>query len=580
MASQGTSPVIIQGQGGQLYYFFGNKAFQPLNMTLQTNVNSSFNRTIGKVNADRAGSNSATPVARMFFGGFNTFFPGAYANHKALAIYNNKLYQSLDVASVGGTATFITRFDGSGLFNFHPAGQENLSGPGTEILTASGVSAFGNSTDFAAYDLTHLVDNGALWMVGQISSVGSIAGNHMFQSEGWKLNGVDAADINTTGPSDRFFAVLSIHADSNGVEDRRFGPVINLADDVTKQYHNSACDLIAHKNDLYFATWVDLFRIHQSSGTFQHIRGDLAQPSAKSLFVYPSGGFSNGAAIGEDRVFMLTGSGILHRIMTSGTVEATNLNSINSDNRTGDNWFARINSSTAEPGRTPLTISLHDTLHTFLPTATSGYRHFTCTGDPSGLSNWTDRTESLPTPLKSHDSNVFGFSDGNFAYVAQITMGELGIFGHVGSKRTAGATHIYRITRNNQWQTLWEGAFDLPGRSMIPYTNFGPNLFAPSGSNPTYLKCSDYTILDYKLYDGFSRPVDIEVQYSENNGVTWQDARRFKSYSTALFLGSGTTNLATSPQGTSYDFYWDHVNDLGYNTNKQAKLRIRPKLRR
>ncbi len=90
------------------------------------------------------------------------------------------------------------------------------------------------------------------------------------------------------------------------------------------------------------------------------------------------------------------------------------------------------------------------------------------------------------------------------------------------------------------------------------------------------MQCSDYAILSYDLFDQLARPVNVNVEYTIDEGLTWQTARRFKSYVDGQPLGSGTANLPTSPDGASYTFFWDFVNDVGFNTEKDAQLRVRP----
>ena len=81
------------------------------------------------------------------------------------------------------------------------------------------------------------------------------------------------------------------------------------------------------------------------------------------------------------------------------------------------------------------------------------------------------------------------------------------------------------------------------------------------------------------LFDQLARPVNVNIEFTIDEGLTWQTARRFKSYVDGQPLGSGVTNLSTSPDGESYTFFWDFVNDVGFSTERDAQLRIRPSVK-
>lgn len=577
-----TAPLLMQGQGGQLYHFFGGKTLELHSMTFLANSNAGVTVTVGKANANRTGSSPATAVETMWFRGMNTIFPASYANHKPMAFYNDSLYHTSYAGTSDGNGTFIARFDGSGIFtnggvtkwDDNPA----YNGRGNELLTASGtgVSSAPNSGDVVTSDLCHLVYNGVLWIAGQLVQYPG-AGDHTYAEKGWDRKDVASAGANNILQRD--FSVLAIKKDINGNETRQTGLVYDLGGLATIRHHNHACDLIGFKNDLYLSTWIDVVRFQQCSGDANLVRSDLGQASAKSFALHPASGFSVlKAPRGDTKLLMLTGSGLLYRVNASGTNTLVNLASINSDVRPGDNWFSRINSTTAEPGRAPLLETFNGKLNAFITSATSGYRHFSCLGNPSGTGNWTDKTVGMPEDLRKYDGNLYGYCDEGFIYLAHVTMGNVGIWGHQGINTSAGAIYLYRYGRDERWTELHKTIFDLPARGLIPYTNLGPHLLAPSGSNPTFMKANDYTIIDYKLFDLYRRSVNVNIEFSKDEGLTWQEARRFKSYDTGALLGSGIAGLPTSPEGIQYDFYWDHVNDLGFNSEERVVFRLRPNL--
>jgi hypothetical protein len=277
-------PFALQGHGGQLYYLFSNRKVNLINMSLITNVHSSFDITLGMANATRAGFDAGDPIHQSYFRGMNSFYPESYANHKPVAFYNNKLYQSLNVIERNGGGTIFTRFDGSGIFAY--GGQSSqFSGPGTEILNASGTDA-AHLIGYQTMDLAHLVYNGSLWMVGQLTSVPNTAADHMFVEAGWKAIDITGGDGSDTHAR-REFIVNSINIDENESDDKRAGPRTDFLNNAAHFTYNHSCDLVGFKNDLYYATWQDLFRLPQCSGAPLNIESHPARPSAKSFLVYP-----------------------------------------------------------------------------------------------------------------------------------------------------------------------------------------------------------------------------------------------------------------------------------------------------
>ena len=74
--------------------------------------------------------------------------------------------------------------------------------------------------------------------------------------------------------------------------------------------------------------------------------------------------------------------------------------------------------------------------------------------------------------------------------------------------------------------------------------------------------------IEYLLYDGDSDSLDAEVQYRIG----------FSMYKTATTLagGNGTSNLASSPNGTLHTLLWDSFSDLGEIYSEDVFIRITP----
>ena len=96
----------------------------------------------------------------------------------------------------------------------------------------------------------------------------------------------------------------------------------------------------------------------------------------------------------------------------------------------------------------------------------------------------------------------------------------------------------------------------------------------PSGSNPQVIASTDYALLSYELYSAYPTNVNVNIEYTINKGVSWNEASQFKSYSTGVLLGEGKENLSASFHGNTHTFYWNYVKDIGFNNLKEAKLRI------
>lgn len=560
-------PAVLMGFGNQIYYTKGSRII-PCNLTLVSTATQSYNG--GAMYA----SNPDNTLEGHFFGGLNTWWPESYANHKVAAFYKNKLYFTAN-SLAGAVGTFyICTFDGSGIFT-QPGSAYSTNkwrgGRGVQFLTPSGTTSI--DTDDAGL----LVYNGNLFIVANNFS-SAAADFTAWRSLGWHTHAPVAGSR-----GDRTFRVFSIDKNDKKIA----GPAYSFAPDADNKNDNHICDIIGFHGDLYFGTWSDIYRVHGCSGSIEQVASTPTQKAAKCFAVFPNAGYSNGVSVHGDGLFCLSGSGVLTHIAPSGSRKVrtvVDLGWINEDVRDGAESvrygsLTRIEDATSEPGRSSLLLNFNNELHAFVATETSGYRHFYCGGNPSGTTNWHETTDDMPKSFRYWDGNMFGFVDDyhNKMVVAHISQSEIGLFGYAGGQKGAGGISIYEYDVNRDWHEIYNGSVGLSPRGLVPYNNIGPDILIPSGSNPVFYKCSDYAIVQYTLYDYFRRNCNIDIEYSIDNCLTWHTARRFRDYSGNL-AGSGISNLSTSPEGINYDFYWDYINDVSFNTEKDCYVRITPKL--
>jgi hypothetical protein len=567
-------PSVSQGWGNQLYLIRGGQ----IDIVNRTMIIAELNETTPIGQADR-NCGAAADFNSCLFGGHNSYYPGAYANHKPAAFLGtNRLITCPNYVKDAERHVWVTGFDGSGIFNSGGGVFETdpwKQGRGSEILSPSG--KHGTET----HDLALLRYNDHVFMIGAHVAANAAASNLWITKFGWTFG--DNSDL-TASELQRTYRVMSIN-ETNGK--KIAGDAINFLPNALNQNHLHSCDLIAFKDSLYYANWVDVLKFPGGSGTPQILHSDINNPRARSFEIWPSGGVSSDTSQGEIRLLMLNSDANLYRVKTSasGTDLLVDLDSLRTQDssRDNDNMFARGESTTLEPGRTPFLKNFNSELHAFTTTETSGYMHFTCAGNPSGTTNWTDRTNEMPEDIRRVDGCLYGIVDDrrNKMFLLHVGYSKFGIFGHAGGgQNCGGGMWLYQHDADRTWTEIWRGNIGLPPRGLIPYQNLGPYASIPSGTNPQVLKCSDYTLITYKLFDQQARNIDVEVEYSTDIGVTWNTAKRFKSYVNGTPLGSGVTGLPTSPTGVEYTFFWDYVNDIGFNVQGEALLRIRPKVSR
>jgi hypothetical protein len=573
-----TLQAVAQGWGNQLYLFNGGQIDIVARDVFIDEDGAATPLTFGQVNVDTA---SDGDFHKSLFGGHNSFYPGGYSNHKPMAFLGkSRLITATNIVKDGRRNLYILGFDGSGLF-FNKGGKFETdpwrTGKGNELFSPSG------QKDTQGHDVALLRHNDHVFGCGAYTDVDASTDTD-WNNLGWHYHFDDPFSVTET---QRTYRMFSIRRDP---DDRIFGPAIKFEPDALSQNHLMSCDMTAFRTDLYYANWVDVLRWPGASGTPEIVHHDRNNPRARIFGSWPSGGFSAGEPVGENELLMLQSDGLLHRLSLtgSGTNLLVDFEDVKTDytSRDSDNLFARSNSTTNEPGRTPLLLPFNDELHAFVTTQTSGYIHMTCGGAASGTGNWTDRTTALPPSLQRADGCLYGFVDGfrNKMMLMHVSYSKFGLFGTTGGGQNAGGgMWMYLHDPDRNWIEVWRGNIGLPPRGFMPYANIGPYAAMPSGNNPQLLKCSDHAVLTYQLFDELSRDVNVDVEWSNDLGASWNSARRFKSYdrsASPLLLGSGTQNLSTSRDGVEYTFFWDYVNDIQFNPDptQEILLRVRPAL--
>jgi hypothetical protein len=296
----------------------------------------------------------------------------------------------------------------------------------------------------------------------------------------------------------------------------------------------------------------------------------------------------------EGNLYMLEASGVVSRVTASGddvTITAlADLSYKDPGNIRRGGIHAREWGS--ERATKDEIVSYNNKLHVFLGMG-SGLHHFAGSGD---MSLWTDYTEDLPDLFRTEQGNIYtteDLHDGKL-YVLWVNMSLQGFLGISSfGDRPANMAHLYSYNG-----TVWSKHAWFPIPALYPcggFTGFdyqGPHVFLPSGVDypiggsgdsightPVVYKCKDYAVVDFQLIDELSRNIDVEIEYSIDDGCTWATCKRFKDYQTLQPLGEGLTALNSSPSGEWHNFYWDFVNNVGYNVDyPYTKLRIIPSI--
>ncbi len=572
------------------------------------------------------------------YGGPMSTLPGSYFNHKPGVFYYGQFYYSVNKCeqTTGGTSSlYLLRFDGSGIFaqasNGIKFADRSHSGPGVDFIGPSG------HNDMGSHGMCCIPHNGNLFYVGAFSFHSANEDTSSWLKEGWTMTprlfldggGNDGGFGQPRRRAYSSFAVVK--KDISSKEDRIFGKQAllysrGIPSGLAPDYESlHGADAISWKDSIIYANRVDLIEFPGGSGIPRAIEiGTL--PSSKCFEPHPSGGFDQdtGAAIGPTQLLVLEGSGTIKRIKQAGesdydpngkpfganlfnTVQApasgkpfgtktiVDLGKLVTDfsgpkvRTLGGR--ARQESVTAEPDRSCYLKTFDKRLHAFFISAASGYYHFTCEGEPEDINNWTDRTVQIPNPVKLNDGCMFGYRDDDFGTLnlMHVAKSNIGWAGLEGGDRGNGGWAVYSIGSDLSWQRRYFGAGNTDTNGLIPYDTQGIFAEIPSGvisgpapGNPELIASTDYALMEYSLYTARAPGVniDIDIEYTSDDGITWRNATRFKDYITGSGLGDGKTNLEASPFGSDHQFFWAHVADLGFNFDKTARLRVIPRHRR
>jgi|GEM_PF-6214186 len=296
----------------------------------------------------------------------------------------------------------------------------------------------------------------------------------------------------------------------------------------------------------------------------------------------------------EGNLYMLEASGVVSKIVPSGdTVDIMPLADLSYKDPAnirkggihGREWS--IERATKDE-----IVSYGSKLHVFLGMG-SGLHHFAGSGD---MSLWTDYTDALPDMFRTEQGNIYTCEDPHDGklYVTWVNMSKQGVLGIATfGDRPANIAHLYSYDGSTWTKHSW---FPLPalypGGAFLGFDYQGPHVALPSGldypigtsgesfkTTPVVYKCKDYAVIDFKLIDKLSRNIDVAIEYSIDDGCTWATCRRFKDYQTLQSLGQGLIALSSSPSGEWHSFYWDFVNNVGYNVDyPYTKLRIIPSI--
>lgn len=299
----------------------------------------------------------------------------------------------------------------------------------------------------------------------------------------------------------------------------------------------------------------------------------------------------------DGNLYMLEGSGVVSQIIPSGTGVVKNNLADLSYVDPGNIRYGGIHAREwgIERATKDLIVSYQDKLHAFVGMGSGAY-HFVSSGN---MSAWEDKTSDLPALFRTTQCNIHGYRDphdGKLYILASPMVSDNGIYGIVtfGDKVT-GVSHLYSYNGStwdkHGWfpiQSMWHAG------GFVGFDAYGPHVAMPSGIDypygrepgsgltsitPAVFKCKDYALVDYQLIDELSRNIDVSIEYSLDDGCTWNTCSRFKNYSTLEYVGEGLTALSASPSGNWHTFYWDFVKAVGYNVDyPYTKIRIIPNI--
>lgn len=561
------------------------------------------------------------------YGGPLSIMPGGFSNHKPGAFYFGDFYCQKSLVSHTSMFVYLLRFDGSGQYlqgsnvGSNHFVNKSFSGRGMDFISPSG------SVGIQCASLAHIVHNGVLFMCGAFSihNQNPLTSNWtVYEDWNVKDRNIDTAgnDAGNFLARRRAYGSFVVHKKTRGGKEFRdaasnttkFNNGTSLSGIAPDRECLHACDAVSWDDSIIYANHADIVEFPGGSGVPRFIERNNVELTSKCFESYPSSGFVNDVAVGDEELMMLTGSGVLKKILFPGqpghnpsghpeqgldlephasgrpfgTESLVNIGTLVSDFsgpkvRT-DGQMARTLGNTQEPTRSCLLKAFNKRLHAFFISASSGYYHFVCDGNPRDIDNWIDRTANLPDEFKLFDGDMYGYVDDVFNRITcmHVAKSEIGLYGTVGGSRGAGGWAIYELGTDANWTRVGQGAANSPGVGLIPYDPNGVFVSMPSGvysSNPESIPSTDYALLKYDLFTPRNPglKVDVDIEYTIDNGTSWHEATQFTDYVTGAALGEGKTDLSSTPDGETHEFYWAHVRDVGFNPQKNAKLRVIPK---
>lgn len=353
------------------------------------------------------------------------------------------------------------------------------------------------------------------------------------------------------------------------------------------KYNYSITDIEEYRGKIYIANACHLIRTSASGiADFSFIQDTSTTAytvTPKWLCVY------------NEKLYMLTAKGAVSEIIpttSSATVSGVvDLSYVNIDVRYGGIHAREWGIDRATKNGF---FKYGDNLHVMMG-AGSGTYHLYSNGS---LSTWTNATDSLPDIIKNNPGNVYTYEDTDDGSIYVVfhrmcSQGALGI--KTFNNKVANIGYIYSYNGTTWTEIGW---FPYPSLScaggLVGFDYEGPHVEMPSGVSypysgsptinagdvpPVVYKCRDYVLIDYKLIDQQSRTLNVSIEYSLNDGYSWNTCERFKDYATWQYLGEGKTGLTSSPSGEWHVFYWSFVQDLGYNGDyPYTKIRIIPRV--
>ncbi|MCK5610109.1 hypothetical protein KAR91_50010 [Candidatus Pacearchaeota archaeon] len=122
-----------------------------------------------------------------------------------------------------------------------------------------------------------------------------------------------------------------------------------------------------------------------------------------------------------------------------------------------------------------------------------------------------------------------------------------------------GGTLVLELNKASGWRTINHVRDSKQLNGLVPIDLYDPEVIIPSGSqlapNPSHDPINKRMTVEYEVFDWpFWRTINVEVQYSTDDGITWNDIRTIKNIST----GNQTID-PSGVLGNSHTFVWDYT---------------------